>query len=218
MAALALIFAASTSMASAQLMCDLTSQLDSPDTPLLPYKPISGSFGTVCITFQKDPVSGTDVKVTFTPSGGFLFGGSDGVDLYVNLSDFTSAIDLFAGFTSPAVPPKIGGPFPVGDVGDFDFIAGVGPVGSAPGTFQSAALTFEQVSDPGNFLLTNNMGFDAAAHIFVCNDPSCTGTAFKADGYVGERAATGTVPEPTSVALLASVLAFVAKCVRARSA
>jgi PEP-CTERM motif len=187
------------------------STLDTPNAALTGL----GPFGTVTIT----TTSANTATVTFEANAGFMFQGEDAFNLNVNATTFTESGFSFSqpvggGFNAPSCTS--GGaacPDSPGNVSSFGIF-------NAPNTlfdgFTSSIsdVTFTLTNTSGTWasaadiLALNSDGFDASAHIAVCNTNPCVATAgASVTGFVGEGPVTPpSVPEPASLALLGSAL------------
>ena len=183
------------------------------------------NFGTVTVNLTDS----THATITFTAnesgSNAYLFGGAQAVDVQVNASSWAisgiSSTALNSTFTSG--PVTNGGSNTVDGFGTFnqtfDSFDGFQHSSSVVSfTVQNTSGTW---ASAGN-VLGNTGGFDAAAHIFVCSasaaNCSATGSSATATGFASEDAGSGTitgsVPEPTSIALLGGVVLGVVRVLR----
>jgi len=199
------------------------STLTVPDTAISTFP---APFGTVLV----DLTSPTTATITFTAdeshANAYTFGSVNSAA--VNLSStsgFTisglSGTPLNGTFTAPTLTSA--GSDNVSSFGVFtNTIRDMGGF-----TMAVASITFTVTNNTGTWaspaygLVGNADGFDAAAHIFICNQPAATCTASSAattSGFVAEIAGSGvTVPEPTSVFLLGSVLVCVTAILRKKA-
>jgi hypothetical protein len=215
-AAIVALFLLSALLASAQ--STFTSTITSGNSALSGFP---GPYGTVLVTLT----SATTATITFTADAGFLFGDSSSAD--VNLS--ATSTETFVSATGPNTPPSFVG-FGSGNVD------GLGTFTSTLDLFDgftqaASTITFDVTNTSGTWatasavLTGNNLGNDAAAHIFVCSDPTCaaaagagvTGFASEA-GNSSANSASSPVPEPGSIMLFGSLLGVVAATLRKRMA
>jgi len=191
----------------------------------------TGPFGTVTIDR-----TGQVANVTFASDPGFLFIDSSAADLNVNSSNFAvTNITLSgpgtAGFLAPSlVSSTIGAGQQVDGMGKFDYTLTMfdgfkNAADEISFTITNSGTAWSSVAD---VLAFNANGFDAAAHIAVCNSgTSCiqadgatvTGfageTKFKTTGNT-KPFTTPPVPEPGTLALFGSAVVGLALLNRRR--
>jgi len=200
--AVASLFVLGGSVASAEIF---TSTITSGNSALAGSP---GPYGTVTVNLT----SPTMATITFAANTGFLFGDSGAADVNINATSFTETIGTLAGpFTTPTC--KSTGCFSSGNVdaqGSFNlttelFDGYTNAANSITFTVNNTSGTFASAAD---VLAANASGLDAAAHIFVCSDPTCSTTAGGAiaTGFAGELGSTGSVPEPGSIVFLCTTL------------
>jgi hypothetical protein len=161
-------------------------------------------YGTVTINL----VNSTTASVTFAGdiTGGYqyLFGGASAVDLNVNATSFTATGFSFGqlpGFSAASLVSY--GPGTADGFGNFNLTVDLfdgfkHAANQVSFTLTDTSGTWASAAD---VLEANSKGFDAAAHIFVCQAGSCTvrngalDTGFAANGV-------GAIPEPSTWAML----------------
>jgi hypothetical protein len=202
------------SNASAQI-CQFTSFLDTANEQLSTSPPPNGSYGTVCVNL----VANDTATITFTASDG-LIGSVAALALNVNttLPFATAAAAItFPGHNAPSltIGPPPGSPHVDGQ-GQFNLFVtnNDGYTDAFRLATTTVNLTTGSFAHPASVLVENSSGIDAPAHIFLCADADCSagGGAFLT-GFAGEM---GTMPEPTSVALLGGIVLFVMSRLRKR--
>jgi hypothetical protein len=190
-------------LAATPANADLIIPLDNPNMAISGF---TGPYATVDI----DVTSGNSATVTFTSSDPYRMGGTGVVDLNVNgaytLGPVTEA-SMTGGFTPSW---KDNAPGNVDGFGTFDLSLdnndGYGDSANSV-TFTLTNTTGIWATDGSNFLLANNQGAEAAAHIFVCASAPCDpSTDALATGYAANRGATN-IPEPGSISIFGFALA-----------
>lgn len=202
--AVASLFMLGGSLASADIF---TSTIDQGNTALSGNP---GPYGTVMV----DLTSPTMATITFTSDTGFLFGDSGSADVNINATTFTESIGTLTGpFTTPTCAnADCFGSGQVDAQGNFNLTTELfdGYTNAANSITFTVTNTSGTWSSAANVLAANGSGLDAAAHVFVCSDPTCSTSAggALATGFAGEVAGTGTAPtpEPASIAFLATSL------------
>jgi PEP-CTERM motif len=180
----------------------------------------TGPYGTVGITLTRP----TTANITFTAASGFLFGDGGSFDLNVNATSFSGSGYTFtqlAGFNAASL---VNGPASgnVDGLGTFNATHDLHDGFASAITGVSFTLTNTEIggtwADASDVLIANNKDFDAAAHIFVCNDPACSKDAgAKATGFAGEGTVTPIkIPEPSSLAMLGGSLLLAGVVLRRR--
>jgi PEP-CTERM motif len=189
-----------------------TSSLDFGNTALAGGA--SGPYGDVAIS-----LSGQTATVTFTADAGFLLIDSGAAALEINASSFT-----FGGFsaTGPFTAPTLSSTGSGNDdgFGSFNFKLNLTD-GFADGA-SSITFTITNTSatswiTAADVLTTNANGFDAAAHIAICNSgaPCLLADGATVTGFAGEVGGTNPhttphttppVPEPGTLALFGASL------------
>jgi hypothetical protein len=172
------------------------------------------SFGTVTITTSGPNVN--TATVDFVANAGYTFGSQGAFDLNVNAASFTESGFSFlqplgGGFNTPscAVGGCLQSPGNISTFGTFNapndlFDGFTRSVSEVTFTLTNTSGTWANAAD---VLTLNSDGFDAAAHINVCNTNPCTADAGAlVTGFAGEGPGTSVVPEPASLALLGSAL------------
>jgi hypothetical protein len=149
----------------------------------------TGPYGTVDVHWN----STTSATVTFTAASGYLFGDSSVVDVNVN-GTFT------------ATPGTGGTGFAFAGSGVVDGFGNFNGTFNQHDGFSNAVSTVSFTltatgsttwANAASVLVADSLGYDAAAHVFVCTDAACTanlmvnGTGLT--GYVGEK--TSSVPD-----------------------
>jgi hypothetical protein len=182
-------------------------------------------YGQVVVTLN----SSTNATVTFTanesnPLDAYLFG--DGGSVAVNVNASTWALGTITG--TPLNATFNNATYSDGGAGNEDGFGSFNQnINSNDGfTSSSNSISFSLTDTSGTWanaaqvLAFNASGFDAAAHLFVCNNPVATCTASSGavnTGFVAENASgIVTSPEPSSVILFGSILIGVAEILRRR--
>ena len=182
-------------------------------------------YGTVVVNLT----SPTIAVVTFTanesnPLNAYLFGGNGSVAVNVNASTWTlgtvTGTSLNATFNAAT--------YSDGGAGNEDGFGSFNQnINSNDGfTSSSDSISFSLTDTSGtwasaaNVLAANASGFDAAAHLFVCNGPAaaCTaGSGAVNTGFVAETGGVTNTPEPSSVMLFGSALIGIAQIIRRKA-
>jgi hypothetical protein len=179
------------------------SQLNSPNDALAPY---GTDFGTVTVNL----LSSTTAQITFDAASGFLIGGAQAFDLNTNGTVTESGFVFSSASSSCAVGGCFQGAGNVNGHGVFnavnDMFDGFGSASDTV-TYQ-IALTSGTWASAADVLTANASGFDAAAHIFVCDNSGCIAGTALATGFVGEGPGDPpiTAPEPGTLTLIGSAL------------
>lgn len=169
----------------------------------------SPPFATVRITTPGPNSSSADISISNNNASSLILGN---LGIFFNLTDpgvtvsnvtanapFGFTPPIFTGLTGPIDFDSEGGQFNFG----IDFSS---PLNSTSFTVTKLSGTF---ADAASVLTSNTLGFDALTFLQVCSDvpngspAPCSSTSFfGASGTIAE-----SVPEPASLALLASALA-----------
>lgn len=182
-------------------------------------------YGTVTVTTAA-PNSNV-ATVTFTanesnPLNAYLFGGNGSVAVNVHASSWT----LGSTITGTTLPGFNAATYSNGGAGNEDGFGSFNQnINSNDGfTSASTSISFTLTDNSGtwasaaNVLVSNDSGFDAAAHLFVCANPATactTGSGAAITGFVTEGG-LDPVPEPSSVTLFGSALIGIAEILRRR--
>jgi hypothetical protein len=135
--------------------CDFTSQLNTPDAALLQYLPSSGAFGTVCVNLD---ATKTKATITFTAAPGFEF-EQFLLDVVPNGLGYAGETGGFHNLALGAFSSV--GPFDI--FGKFDTYLSQPLIATTETIYERGTF-----ADASSVLGANNLGYDAAAFVWVC--------------------------------------------------
>jgi len=135
--------------------CDFTSQLNTPDAALLQYLPSSGAFGTVCVNLD---ATKTKATITFTAAPGFKF-EQFLLDVVPNGFGYAGETGGFHNLALGAFSSV--GPFDI--FGKFDTYLSEPLIATTETIYERGTF-----ADASSVLGANNLGYDAAAFVWVC--------------------------------------------------
>jgi hypothetical protein len=187
---------------------DFISFLDSPNDDL---SGLSGPFGKVDVHLT----STTTATVTFTSltnNGNiYLFGDGSTAAVNVNATTFTitgiTGSNAGTGFTNLVTDYTVVNPPGTSNVdGKGSFNGVIDTFDGFTHSVDTLSFTLTNVSGTwsgaGDVLIQNAAGFDAAAHIFVTDDPAVQSNGASVTGFAGETGGTVTTPDGGATACL----------------
>jgi hypothetical protein len=191
--------------------------LDSTDIAIgVPNTGLSGFTGPFA-KVHIDLTSTTTANVSFTSltNGGYLYllGGQGAADLNVNGSYTLGTVTESNAISGFGASFDANAPGNVSSFGKFNL-----SLNNSDGFHDSATSISFTLTDTGapwmtaaGVLTPDNAGYVAAVHAFACAQPGCsTDTGAALSGFAGNGGAPALIPEPATVALLATALVGVA--------
>jgi PEP-CTERM motif len=191
--------------------------LDSADIPVsVPNTGLSGFTGPFA-TLHIDLTSIITANVSFTSltNGGYIYllGGQAAADLNVNGSYTLGSVTEASTITGFGASFDANVPGNVSSFGKFDL-----SLNNTDGFHDAATSISFTLTDTGapwstaaGVLTPDNAGYLAAVHAFACAQPGCSTTSGAAlSGFAANGDALAATPEPASLALLGTALAFAA--------